>query len=83
MYGESLASSKNFIDTVHQNNREIYNLSIFDDIILDLNHENLVAMAKAYNTFNNKITFIIGNKAKFIDVFLDIYQENPINKKWF
>ena len=78
MYGESLASSKNFIDTVHQNNREIYNLSIFDDIILDLNHENLVAMAKAYNTFNNKATFNIGNKAKFIDVFLDILlKEKP------
>ena len=78
MYGESLASSKNFIDTLHQNNREIFNLSIFDDIILDLNHENLVAMAIAYDTFNNKATFNIGNKAAFRNVFLDILlKEKP------
>lgn len=69
IFNESLASGRNFLEKLKANGRTIYNLSIFDDIYIDLDIESFSEFAKVFKTFNDRVTWNFGNKHKFIKEF--------------
>lgn len=79
MYNETLASGSNFIEKVTESGRKVFNLSIFDDISLDLNTESITELAAIFSTFNDRATFNIGNKHKFRNVFCELLLEDHKN----